>query len=135
MPNDRSSKQSRAEISDLDSHTPVMRNDISQPQLSSSDDPPGPSQDPSTPPRRSPVFSPSMDTATEKLDPHSPINLALLRLPSPHENHPYHRPASRHSHEEFRQRLIRTIDEALRIMEDDSDFQMPTNIRKTYHED
>uniref|UniRef100_A0A7S3LC25 Uncharacterized protein n=1 Tax=Amphora coffeiformis TaxID=265554 RepID=A0A7S3LC25_9STRA len=130
----RSSKKTKADPSDQNPPT-EERNDSNRPQMSASIAPSGPSQDTSRPTRRLAGFAPSMDAAAEKLAPPSPMSLALLHLPFPQATLPCHRPASRLSREEFRQRLIWTIDEALRIVDDDREYETTTNIRNVRRED
>ena len=75
--------------------------------------------------RMYPQPSTNHDPATEKLGPIPLINMSFLSrsLQGP-VHHPFPRPVRpRVSREEFRQRLIETIDEALRIIDDDSDLE------------
>lgn len=71
------------------------------------------------------------DAAAEKLVPVQTMNLRTLQLPfqaTPPGPRP--RPRTRLSREEFRQRLIWTIEEALRIIGDDTDHEIPDGISR-----
>ena len=136
MPNDKSPKRTKAEPSD--EGLPATESTENTRSGTSNVTPSGPSQDTSrdTPHRVSAgpsgtvtttLFTHAMDPAAEKLAPSSTMDLALLQypflqVPAPP---PCPRPRSRVSREEFRRRLIWTIEEALRIVEDDSEPEIP----------
>ena len=77
-----------------------------------------------------PLYS---DTGTEKLASLSDLNIPLRSFPFQVSTPPFPQLVRRVSREDFRQRLIETIDEALGILDDDSDLE--ENSENSHRED